>query len=579
MDRLLCRLFVFMILLIVPFASFAQGHGPMFDISAGNHMEGWTQVCHNPNADEYLAAWEDYRNSNSDIYGQLLNSDGTQKGDAFPICEGDGHQYWPRMAFDPIHDQFLVVFEDHRDGSGGDISGTLVSASGALIDAPTSGDDHSFAICTNPAAIYTCSVAFDLQTMRYLAVWGDRRNDPQGSFIGVDVFGQIIDYDGTLLSPPNPADPATNFPVAAHQDIEESVADVTYCLGTGEWLVVYGQNNGFVGAQRVNADGNLVLPDGTIATGLEPTTGMIVSREFQNGPDCLQARVKSNNEFLETIEGWIECEVVWKGKAPELPDNDVWGQRIGFFMQDELWVAEYVDIDGDITEEVSNHPISIQDGWCGPPDIDFSVADNEFLVSWGDPRDEDPNWMDLYYQRLCIDATDSYAMQLLDDDRENTVTEFENIPVFTTLNYEGSMLGIAHSSAQNQFLVAFTYEDSTEDRDSDIMGVIASGSPPISAETHPSPETITIGTAYPNPFVYTTTISLDLPRSGHVLLSVYDLAGRRILNLLNGKKESGRHDISWDGRDARGCRMAPGMYIYEIAFGGKIEGGKVVLFD
>ncbi len=558
----------------------AQGHGPMFDISVDPHMEGWPQACYNSNADEYLVVWEDYRNDGSDIYGQFLNGDGTLKDTDFPICLAAGEQYWPRLDFDPQLDQFLIVFEDWRDPANGDICGVFIASDGSFVDAPTSGEDHTFAICSNPAKIYTCSVAYNLDTRRYLVVWGDYRNDPTGSsYTGADVFGQIVDSDGRLLPPPTPADPTTNFAIAEDPEIFESVADVTFCMGTHEWFVVYGTNTGYVHGQRVNGLGALINPDGSAV----PDTGwtnsaIVVSKQFQNGPDCLQARVKANSELLDTVEGWIECEVVWKGKDPELEDNDVWGQRIGFLGDMENWEAQYVDVNGDITAEVSNHAISIQDGWCGPPEIDFSVADNEFLVSWGDPRNEDVNGHDLYYQRLYVDMAQTQDMIWLDDDRVNVVNETENTPVFTTENYEGSMMGIAHSAARNEFMVAFTYEDFSAGREGDVMGVIAKGTPPVAVEDGaPVPDTFKVDANYPNPFSSLTTIRFAQPADGQVTVIVYDLMGRKIATLLDGVLQAGYQEIVWNGKDGGDNDVAAGVYFYEVRSSDRVSVQKMVL--
>ena len=50
---------------------------------------------------------------------------------------------------------------------------------------------------------------------------------------------------------------------------------------------------------------------------------------------------------------------------------------------------------------------------------------------------------------------------------------------------------------------------------------------------------------YPNPFVHSTSITYTLPRRSHVKLSVYDLQGRLVEELLDGTREAGEHQVEW----------------------------------
>lgn len=565
---------VFAMLIVAPGAR-AQGHGDMLAISIESHDQGWTQTCYNSNADEYLVVWEDYRGEACDIYGQFVNGDDTLKGSDFAIAALPGYQFWPRLDFDPANDRFLIVFEHHDTQGVDDILGTFVNADGTFYDAPMSAEDHTFGICTNPAGIYTCSVAFNPEAGRYLVVWGDFRNDPtSASSTGADVYGQLIDADGTLLPPPLPADPSTNFAIANNPDIFESVADVTFSTGTHEWFVAYGTSTGHVCGQRVGLGGNLIDQNGVETLVPAPIMASVL---FENGPDCFQARVKANCEGLLHPAGWLECEVVWKGKHPEYTDNDVWGQRIGFFNEAGAWVAKYVDINGVVTDDVSNHPISIQNDWVGSPDIDYSFQDNEFLVAWGDPRINGWSGQDLYYQRLWVDGSQSHRMVMLADDRVNTVTETENTPVFTMPAYEGSMLGIAHSVTRNEFLVGFTYAAEGAEN-SDIMGVIARGSPPVAADgAAPVADGFRLAPCTPNPFGPSTSIRFTLPTAGNATITVRDLMGRIVATLSDGMFQAGTHTMTWNATDDSGTELGSGVYLCGVRFNGRIATERMTL--
>ncbi len=74
----------------------------------------------------------------------------------------------------------------------------------------------------------------------------------------------------------------------------------------------------------------------------------------------------------------------------------------------------------------------------------------------------------------------------------------------------------------------------------------------------------------PNPFTGTTRISFSLPSGQDVALSVYDVRGREVVRLLDGKVDAGRHSVTWDGRADAGYQAAPGVYWYRMRAGDKV---------
>lgn len=64
---------------------------------------------------------------------------------------------------------------------------------------------------------------------------------------------------------------------------------------------------------------------------------------------------------------------------------------------------------------------------------------------------------------------------------------------------------------------------------------------------------------YPNPFNPTTTIRFALPLEGPVKLSVYDILGRKVADLVNENLPADFHEITWDARN-----LASGVYIYRL---------------
>lgn len=80
----------------------------------------------------------------------------------------------------------------------------------------------------------------------------------------------------------------------------------------------------------------------------------------------------------------------------------------------------------------------------------------------------------------------------------------------------------------------------------------------------PSRTRVALRQNVPNPFNPLTLISFDLPRSGQVNLSVYDVAGRHVRTLVDGGLAAGEHSFSWSGVDERGRQVSAGIYLYHL---------------
>jgi hypothetical protein len=73
--------------------------------------------------------------------------------------------------------------------------------------------------------------------------------------------------------------------------------------------------------------------------------------------------------------------------------------------------------------------------------------------------------------------------------------------------------------------------------------------------------------ASPNPFNPSTSIQFRIPEAGSVLLTVYDVSGRRVVTLADGYHEGGESAATWNGRDKTGREVGPGIYFSRMAAG------------
>jgi len=83
----------------------------------------------------------------------------------------------------------------------------------------------------------------------------------------------------------------------------------------------------------------------------------------------------------------------------------------------------------------------------------------------------------------------------------------------------------------------------------------------------------------PNPFNPVTTIRFSVPVGPEraYRLDVYDVAGRLVRVLGEGRIASGWHDVRWDGRDGRGAPASSGVYLYRLSVANEQLTGKMVL--
>ena len=91
------------------------------------------------------------------------------------------------------------------------------------------------------------------------------------------------------------------------------------------------------------------------------------------------------------------------------------------------------------------------------------------------------------------------------------------------------------------------------------------------------PRIVSLGQNYPNPFNPSTVIEFSINHRGHVELVVYDVAGRRVSQIVNREMVAGRHKIRWDGKNDSGLDVASGLYFYRLRFGGLSQTRKIVV--
>lgn len=167
----------------VPIDSFGDGTNPTV---------AWSSV-----SNVYLIAWEDreVRSTGAEnISAQLIASDGSLIGDTIFVRDQEFAEESPRVAYDPIEDEFLVVWDERIGFAEGnntltDTIGQLISVDGTLVGDP---------IPIEQGTAYTLrqDVDFNPVPSDFLIVW---KGDESGDFAFADIWGGLLFFSNNNL--------------------------------------------------------------------------------------------------------------------------------------------------------------------------------------------------------------------------------------------------------------------------------------------------------------------------------------------------------------------------------------------
>jgi hypothetical protein len=108
----------------------------------------------------------------------------------------------------------------------------------------------------------------------------------------------------------------------------------------------------------------------------------------------------------------------------------------------------------------------------------------------------------------------------------------------------------------------------TKQFDAPEMGIATS------TEELPSegPESFKLYNNYPNPFNPSTNIKFDVAKTGVVKLEVFDILGRKVATLFDGKKSVGTHTLTFDASS-----LSSGVYFTRFTAGNTVQVQKMTL--
>ncbi len=94
----------------------------------------------------------------------------------------------------------------------------------------------------------------------------------------------------------------------------------------------------------------------------------------------------------------------------------------------------------------------------------------------------------------------------------------------------------------------------------------------VQASSKQIPTVYELNQNYPNPFNPTTIIKFALPKDSHVAMSVYNILGQKVADLVNDQYVAGYHQVEFNASD-----VASGMYLYKLEAGGFVQTKKMLI--
>jgi flagellar hook assembly protein FlgD len=91
------------------------------------------------------------------------------------------------------------------------------------------------------------------------------------------------------------------------------------------------------------------------------------------------------------------------------------------------------------------------------------------------------------------------------------------------------------------------------------------------------PDHLSLLQNYPNPFNPVTTLRYELSQESFVKITIYDMLGNVVNNLVNRNQRMGYKSVQWNATNDQGQPVSTGLYFYTIQAGGFIQTKKMLL--
>ncbi len=216
--------------------------------------------------------------------------------------------------------------------------------------------------------------------------------------------------------------------------------------------------------------------------------------------------------------------------------------------------------------------------------IALAAGDDYGIVAWADMRNS-PERSDIYAARIVDIPTAVEAVSDLTGEPTRDGVRLQwvvnDLRAVSGLRVHRSGADAAEAPLGEADLVptpegAFEYLDTSAEpgRAYTYRLAVRSGSEtrwlgPVTVQVPQRITTLAWRAAWPNPFGQRTSVKLAVPQPAEGSIRVYDVQGKAVRTLAEGRFEPGEWTVEWDGRDAAGGLSAPGLYFVAAEVGGE----------
>ena len=159
----------------------------------------------------------------------------------------------------------------------------------------------------------------------------------------------------------------------------------------------------------------------------------------------------------------------------------------------------------------------------------------------------------------------TYALNITGSSLDTTFTEITDTSFSlygATILEEGHTYNWTVTASDSQFTTS----------SSDIWSFVTTGVVGIADNISHLPVQSMLFQNYPNPFNPLTTMEFSIPHSGFVTLTIYNLLGEEVTNLVSENLPAGKYKYDWDAGD-----LASGVYLYRLEIAGFLQSRKLIL--
>ena len=535
-------------------------------------------------------SWSD--STEHDVYGTRVNTAGIVLDTAgIPISTLADWQFYPMVAFDGTN--YMVIWEGGAYGGAFvDVFGARVNQSGIVLDTT------EILISSQANSQEGQAVAFD--GTNYLAVWEDYRNDPYYDLYFTDIYGTRVSPSGTILDPEgitiaqgvdyqvnsSVAFDGTNYLVvwdngfAGIYDIygtrvsqlgiviDTTSIAVSSAVGTQRFSsVAFGDTNYLVAWQDERSGvydiyGARIDPTGTVldTSGIPISTAtdkqefpsivydgsnyLVTWQDYRSSfhYDIYGARVDQTGTVLDTAGIAISTAVI----DQKYPSTAFDGTNFMVVWQDKRSGLEWDILGARVSQlgvvlDTAGILISAAPGNQTMPSVKFD--DTNYIVVWQDDRSG-------YYSEDIYGAKLDTSGMVIDTFSVSLQTGAQTVPA------------IAHGNG-NQLLITYSgWTDHINTHPANTMRICGKFYPCVGVEEdwqlkdQPAGLSLQI---YPNPVRKHFNVRYILPQKTNINLSIYDVTGRLVKEIMNENQNVGIRTKTFDVAD-----LSQGVYFVRI---------------